>query len=141
MSVVGNTLHFTFGLPQGAQGEAGPQGQEGQAGPPFALAVVDAVNTLPAGSAATVDLSFDGTNVHFTFGIPQGSDGAAGATGLPGEVSLVDLNNGLASTLAQTSANTNAVDTLDTAPSAPPTLADYEALRAKLNELILNGRR
>jgi len=144
VSVVGNTLHFSFEIPrgnEGPQGGAGPAGGDGGQGPPFAQAVVDAVNTLPAGSSATVDLNFDGTNVHFTFGIPQGSDGATGATGSPGEVTQVDLDNGLASTLAQTSANTNAVDTLDTAPSDPPTLADYEALRAKLNELILNGRR
>lgn len=137
VSVVGNTLHFTFGLPQGTQGEAGPQGQEGQAGPPFALAVVDAVNTLPAGSAATVDLTFDGTNVHFSFGIPQGNDGATGAAGPPGEVSLVDLDNGLASTLAQTSANTNAVSTLDSSYSDPET----EELRNKVNELINAMRR
>lgn len=137
VNVVGNTLHFTFGLPQGAQGEAGPQGQEGQAGPPFALAVVDAVDTLPAGSAATVDVSFDGTNVRFTFGIPQGNDGATGDQGPPGEVTQVDLDNGLASTLAETSANTNAVGTLDSVFADP----DMEMLRAKMNELILNGRR
>lgn len=137
VNVVGNTLHFTFGLPQGAQGEAGPQGQEGQAGQPFALAVVDAVDTLPAGSAATVDVSFDGTNVRFTFGIPQGNDGATGDQGPPGEVTQVDLDNGLASTLAETSANTNAVGTLDSVFADP----DMEMLRAKMNELILNGRR
>ena len=46
------------------------------------------------------------------------------------------------SAIAGTAANTNAVATLDTAfTNDPPTLADIEVLRAKLNELILNGRR
>ena len=120
VSVVGNTLHLTFDIPrgndgaQGAQGAAGaegPQGPQGQPGDPGG----------PPG--------------------PAGADGAPGAQGPPGEVSLADLNNGLLNTLNQTSANTNAITTLDTAPSDPPTLADYEALRAKVNELILNGRR
>ena len=35
-----------------------------------------------------------------------------------------------------TSANSNGVATLDTIPGNPPTFADYEALRAKVNELI-----
>ena len=34
VSVVGNTLHFTFGIPEGMQGEQGIQGPEGQQGPP-----------------------------------------------------------------------------------------------------------
>jgi hypothetical protein len=136
-SVVGNTLHFTFGLPRGNdgnQGGAGPVGPEGPQGPAFAQAIVDAVNTLPPSSAATVAVSFDGTFVHFTFGIPQGSDGAQG---LPGEVSQADLNNALLNTLNQTSGHTNAVTTLDS-PFADP---DMEAMRQKMNELILNGRR
>lgn len=137
VSVVGDMLHFTFAIPRGndgGQGPAGGPGPEGQQGPPFAQAIVDAVTTLPPGSAATAAVSYDGTNVHFTFGIPQGTDGAAG---LPGEVSQVDLNNGLLNTLNQTSNNTNAVATLDT-PYADP---DMEAMRQKMNELILNGRR
>ena len=140
VSVIGNTLHFSFEIPrgnEGPQGGAGPAGGDGGQGPPFAQAVVDAVNTLPAGSAATVDVSFDGTNVHFTFGIPQGSDGATGAAGPPGEVTQVDLDNGLLNTLNQTSANTNAVSTLDDSFADP----DMEALRQKMNELILALRR
>ena len=44
--------------------------------------------------------------------------------------------------MAGTSPNTNGVDTLDNPFSNdPPTLADFEVLRAKINELILNGRR
>lgn len=140
LSVSGGTLHFTFGLPQGntgPQGNDGPQGSDGPPGPPFASAVVDGVTTLPPGSSAQVGVNFDGTNVRFTFGIPQGYDGATGPTGQPGEVSQTDLNNGLLNTLNQTSANTNNVETLDS-PFADP---DMETLRLKLNEMILNGRR
>ena len=60
--------------------------------PPFATAVVDSVNTLDPWENATVDASFDGTNVHFIFGIPRGyngTDGADGGDGAPGEVSQV----------------------------------------------------
>ena len=48
-----------------------------------------------------------------------------------------DLNSAVASALGQTSANTNSVSTLDTAFADP----DMEALRQKVNEMILNGRR
>ncbi len=60
---------------------AGPQGPPGDPGPPFANAVVDGVNTLGPDSGATVAVSFDGTDVHFTFGLPRGHDGADGADG------------------------------------------------------------
>ena len=50
-------------------------------------------------------------------------------------------NSVLASAVAGTSANTNAVPTLDTAFSDPPTLADMEVMRGKMNELILALRR
>jgi hypothetical protein len=127
--------------PSGRGGSGGVSGLaaggDGGQGPPFAQAVVDAVNTLPAGSAATVDVTFDGTSVRFTFGIPQGNDGATGAAGPPGEVMQVDLDNGLLNTLAQTSANTNAVSTLDSGYSDLET----EELRNKVNELINALRR
>ncbi len=137
LSVNGNTLHFSFDIPQGnegAQGSTGPQGNDGPPGQPFASAVVDSVNTVPPGSPANVSVNFDGTNVRFTFDIPQGFDGAAGQ---PGEVSLVDLNNGLLNTLNQTSNNTNGVSTLDNGFSDPAS----EELRNKLNELINALRR
>jgi hypothetical protein len=127
VSVSGHTLHFTFDLPQGQEGPQGPPG------PPFAQAVVDAVNTVDPGQPAAVNVSFDGTNVRFSFDLPRGQDGSDGAQGPPGEVSQAQLDSAIAST----SANTNAVDTLDT----PFTDPDLEALRQKLNELILNGRR
>lgn len=131
VSLAPDGLHFAFELPQGM---AGPQG------PPFALALVDSTTTMPPGSSAAVNVSFDGAAVHFSFGIPQGEAGEQGPPGLqgiPGEVTLNDLNAGLLSTLGQTSSNSNGVSTLDS-PFAndPPTLADLEVLRAKINELI-----
>jgi hypothetical protein len=133
VTVSGNTLHFRFEIPQGQEG---PMGQQG---PPFSQAVVDSVTTLNPGDAATVGVSLDGTNVRFTFGIPRGSDGSNGsngsdgAQGPPGEISQAQLN----SAISGTSANTNSVSTLGTGFADP----DMEALRQKLNEMILNGRR
>jgi hypothetical protein len=46
-----------------------------------------------------------------------------------------------AASITGTRNDTNAVATLDNAPRDPPTVADYEALRAKLNELILAAGR
>ncbi len=153
----------------GPQGPAGTGGAPGPQGPPFANAVVDGVSTLNPGDSATVSTSFDGSNVRFTFGLPRGADGTNGSNGAegppgpqgdpggpqgpqgspgaqgpdgpqgpPGEVS----NAALASAMAGTSNNTNAVATLDT-PFAndPLTLADGELLRAKINEIILSARR
>ena len=138
LSITGHTLHFTFAIPRGVPGGNGADGAQG---PPFASAIVDGVSTLNPGDAATVGVSFDGTSVHFTFGLPRGADGTNGTNGsdgAPGEVS----NATLAAAIAETSANTNAVGTLDM-PFAndPPTPADMESLRAKINELILAARR
>ncbi len=61
-----------------------------------------------------------------------------GPQGPSGEVT----NSELATAISGTSNNTNGVSTLDSPfTNDPPTLADVEALRQKLNELILNGRR
>ena len=109
-----------------------------------------------------MSVTFDGTNVHFTFGIPRGSDGtngsngtngtngSDGAQGPPGEVTAQQLADAITAALAaaasaaasNSSANTNGVATLDT-PFAtdPPTLGDMETLRAKMNELIAALRR
>ena len=128
--------------------DAVPAGPPGPPGPPFANSVVDGVATLNPGDPATVSTSFDGTNVHFQFGIPRGADGAAGADGPPGSQGPQG-NDGppgppgevttaaLATAIAGTSANSNAVPTLDT-PFADP---DAEALRRKMNELLLAMRR
>jgi hypothetical protein len=86
---------------------------------------------------------FDGTNVKLAFGIPRGENGsqgfmgATGAQGPPGEVTLADLNGAVATAIATTSSNSNAVAHL-AAPYADP---DAEELRQKLNELILALRR
>ena len=149
VTVNGQTLHFTLSIPRGDEGIPGVAGIDGAQGPPFAQAIIDAVNTLNPGELATVTVSFDGTNVRFTFGIPRGEPGEQGIQGIPG----VDGTNGidgapgevtnaaLAAAISGTSNNTNSVATMDTAPSDPPSFADYEALRSKLNEVILNGRR
>ena len=50
VSVTGNTMHFTFGIPQGQTGQAGSDGSQE---PPFAQAIIDAVTTVQADSAAT----------------------------------------------------------------------------------------
>ena len=104
----------------------------------LASAIVDGVNNLNPGDPASVNVSFDGTNVHFTFGIPRGNDGNNGTNGTNGEVS----NAALASAINGTSSNTNAVATLDT-PFAndPPTLADMELMRTNFNTLVLGLRR
>jgi hypothetical protein len=72
VNVIGNTLHFTFEI---------PQGQDGAQGPPFAQAVVDSVTTLNPWESATVGVSFDGSNVRFNFAIPRGNDGSTGPQG------------------------------------------------------------
>ena len=136
VSMVGTVLHLTLAIPRGDEGE---QGVPGVQGPPFANAIVDAVNTLPPGSAATVSVSFDGTDVHFTFGIPQG---VAGEQGLPGEVTSSQLATAISMAVAGTSNNTNAVPTLDTPfTNDPASLADMETLRAAYNALVLALRR
>lgn len=76
-------------------------------------------------------------NVHFTFNIPRGYEGATGAPGQPGEVSQTDLSNALLDTLNQTSNNTNGVSTLDNGFTDPAA----EELRNKFDELITALRR
>jgi hypothetical protein len=153
LNVVANTLHFTFGIPQGndgqqgsqglpgndgQQGPQGPQGSDGTPGPPFAQAVVDGVNTLPPGSNATVSVNFDGSNVRFTFSIPSGFDGAAGQ---PGEVSLADLNAALLTNLGQCSNNSNGVGNLSMNADPNYDQNQMQAVMQKLDELINALRR
>jgi len=148
----GSNVRFTFGIPRGndgsngAAGEQGPPGNDGiqgqpgndgPQGPPFAQAVVDGVNTLDPWESAAVDVSFDGSNVRFTFGIPRGNDGSNGSDGAPGEVSLQQLSDAIATT----SANSNGVSTLDLFPSDPPTQAEMQDVVNKINELIVALRR
>ena len=143
VSFDGSNVRFNFAIPRGNDGSTGPQGGSGSdgnqgpqgiQGPPFAQAVVDGVTTLNPGEPATVQTSFDGSNVRFSFGIPRGNDGSDGA---PGEVTNNDLTNAITQAMSSTSNNTNGVSTLDTGFADP----DLEALRQKMNEIILNGRR
>ncbi|MCX6856950.1 MAG: hypothetical protein NTV80_18825 [Verrucomicrobia bacterium] len=137
VSFDGSNVRFIFGIPRGNDGNQGPQGGNGNdggpgpQGPPFAQAVVDGVTTLNPAEPATVQTSFDGSNVRFNFGIPRGNDGQ------PGEISQTQLDSAILNSLNGTSNNTNGVSTLDTGFADP----DMEALRQKLNEMILNGRR
>ncbi len=142
VSFDGSNVRFNFAIPRGNDGSQGAtggsgsdggQGPQGIQGPPFAQAVVDGVTTLDPGQPATVQTNFDGSNVRFTFGIPRGNDGSNGNDGAPGEVSQAQLN----SAISGTSNNTNSISTLDSGFAD----ADLEALRQKLNEMILNGRR
>ena len=93
--------------------------------------------TQPVPAKASVAVA--GNTLRFTFGLPRGNDGSPGrngsdgAQGPPGEISQAQLN----SAISGTSNNTNGVSTLDTGFAD----ADLEALRQKLNEMILNGRR
>ena len=90
---------------------------------------------------ATVGISFDGNNVHFIFGIPEGQTGGTGDQGIqgpPGEVTNADLGNAINGT----SSNTNAVPTMDVPfLNDPPSLADMETMRAAYNALVLGLRR
>lgn len=114
----------------------------GPPGPPFATAIVDAVNTLEPDDAATVVLSFDGTKVHFTFGVPRGHDGATGGNGDqgpegpqgekgdqgdPGEVSTQQLNNAVDGGIAGTARNPSGIDAFGGTFSNPPTQAEMQA--------------
>ena len=126
-TIAAGVLHLSFGIPQGAEG---PQGNDGAPGPPFANAVVDSVTTVPPGSPAGVSTWFDGTDVHFSFELPQGDPGEQGP---PGEVSQGDLENAIN---YQTSNNTNAVSTVGTYVSDPPTQGEVQAIVDKLDELI-----
>jgi hypothetical protein len=104
-------------------------------------AVVDSVNTVPPGTPASVGVSLSGTELHFTFDLPQGNDGPTGATGQPGEVTLTDLNNATLDTLAQTSNNSNSVGNLSMNADPAYDQNQMQAVMQKLDELINALRR
>jgi hypothetical protein len=117
---------------------AGPPGGDGPQGPPFASAVVDRVDTLNPGEDATVSATFDGTDVHLTFGLPRGADGAEGSTGSQGEPGEV-TGQQLADAVANTARNPIDVPPFTATFSDPPTQAEMlafaewsETLRAAL---------
>ena len=111
VSVSGNTLHFTFDLPQGIDS-----------------AVVDSVSSVQPADPASASLSLIGTTLHFSFSIPRGIDGANGP---PGEVT----NATLAAEIAGTARNPSGVAPLNMTVSDPPTAAEVQAIANKVDEL------
>lgn len=99
-------------------------------------AQVDGVTTLPPGFAAGASVSVVGNTLHFTFELPAGDTGAMGPVGPQGSQGEVSAQQ-LTDAIQTTSANTNTVGPLSTAFADP----DAEALRQKVNELILALRR
>ena len=159
VSVVGHVLRFFFAIPQGydgQQGQPGADGAPGPQGPPFAQAVVDAVTTLPPEVGAEASVWFDGTDVHFSFGIPQGNPGGQGEQGQqgeqgvqgepgpPGEVTMGQLNDAislLTEAAVNSSANSNGVATYPDSALPEYDPAQMQAVIDKVNELILALRR
>ena len=114
------------------QGPVGPAGEAGPTGPPFASAVVDGTTTLDPGQNATVSVGFDGSQVHFAFGLPRGADGGTGPSGPPGEVTQAALD----SAIAGTARNPSTIAPLIFAISDPPTQAEVQALLDAHNALL-----
>ncbi len=100
--------------------------------------MVDSVTTLDPGQQATVQTSFDGSNVRFTFSIPRCNDGSSGingsdgAQGPPGEISQAQLN----SAISGTSNNTNGVSTLGQSADGSYNQTQMQDLLNKMDELI-----
>lgn len=113
--------------PQGPQGVPGADGSDGATGPQGAQGNDGAQG--PQGS-----LGADG---------PQGPQGVQGPTGEVSNAALASaLAAAIAAAIAGTSANANGVATLDMPfTNDPPTLADLEVMRAKINEMLLAMRR
>jgi len=99
--------------------------------PTVTSAVVDAVNTLPAGDPAEVSVSVVGDVLHLSFGIPMGQSGP------PGEVSLADMN----AAIATTSSNSNAVTMLSQVADAEYSQTQMQSLFTKVDELLMALRR
>ena len=99
--------------------------------PTITSAQVDSVNTLPAGDPAEVAASVIGDVLHLSFGIPQGQ------SGLPGEVTLADMN----AAIATTSSNSNAVVNLNELAEGTYNQTQMQNLINKVDELINALRR
>jgi len=130
--------------PPGADGSSGGPGAQGVPGPPFAQAIVDAVNTLEPGQSATVEVTFDGTNVHFTFSLPRGShgnDGPQGSQGNPGEVTAQQLTDTVAAEIAGTARDPVGVEAFGGTFSDPPTQSEMQAFAAWAETLRAGLRR
>ncbi len=103
--------------------------------PTITSAVVDAVNTLPAGDPASVDVSVVGGVLHLSFGIPEGQSGP------PGEVTQEDLDNAIIGALAQTSNNSNGVAMMGESADTSYNQPQMQSLMNKMDELINALRR
>ena len=123
VSVTGNTLHFSFQIPDGAPGgagPAGPQGDPGPAGPPGD----------PGGPAGPQG--------------PQGNDGPPGPQGPQGpvgEVSAAEVANAVNLGVQGTSNNSNAVGQMSLSVDPNYNQAQMQKISDKLDELILALRR
>jgi hypothetical protein len=102
-----------------------------EAVPTVTSAVVDAVNTLPAGDPAAVSVSVIGDVLHLTFSIPMGQSGP------PGEVTTAALN----AAIATTSSNSNAVVNLSELAEGTYNQAQMQNVINKVDELINALRR
>ena len=97
-------------------------------------ATVDAVNSLPPGSPATVSVTLTGTTLHFTFGIPEGQTGPQGT---PGEVSQATLD----AAISGTSNNSNGVTHLSQSADSGYNQGQMQQVMDKVDELITALRR
>ena len=140
VSVNGNTLHFTFEIPQGIDGTNGSNGSDGAVGPQGSPGSDGAIGPQgpqgpqgdPGGPPGPQGPpGNDGANG------TQGNDGATGPQGPPGEVTQA----GLDSAIASTSANSNGVSTLGMVVTNPPTQGEVQTLADKVDELITALRR
>jgi hypothetical protein len=105
---------------------------------------VDGVTTLDPGQQATVDVTFDGSNVRFQFAIPRGNDGSNGSDGSqgpPGEVSQSQLDSAISSAINGTSANTNGVSTLGQTADSSYNQSQMQDVLNKLDEFLNAARR
>ncbi|MBE7493360.1 MAG: hypothetical protein HS117_00285 [Verrucomicrobiaceae bacterium] len=97
-------------------------------------ATVDAVNSLPPGSPATVSVTLTGTTLHFTFGIPEGQ---TGPQGIPGEVTQTALD----AAISGTSSNSNGVSLLSQSAFSYYDQTQMQDVLNKVDELITALRR
>ena len=103
--------------------DAVPAGPPGPQGPAFSSVQIASVTTGAPGSPASASVNTFGNNVELSFVIPEGQ---------PGEVTSVELSNGIAGTAR----NPNTVAPLGLAVSDPPTQTEMQQIVAKLDELI-----
>jgi hypothetical protein len=94
--------------------------------PTITGAQVDAVNTLPPGTPATVIVSITGSVLHLTFGIP------AGESGPPGQVTEGQLT----AAINTTPHNPSSVQPLNVNFTDPVSAGDLNMVKDKVNELI-----